>query len=409
MIDTLMPLIKQFIPFAQKRMKFSDPPRLFLRGDDENAQNPLGKTAQYDPAEKSITIYITGRHPKDVMRSLSHELVHHSQCCRGDIGGKEETSPGYAQNDDHMREMEREAYEVGNMCFRDWEDGIKSTIYFEHLQKGAKTMSTKDWKNKEMGTLLSEAWGFGFKLNENEQNEGKSHDCSNHVKENATGREGRCINHTLTENSDVTHYTVEFDDEIVENIPVSELTELAGVTHSHAGKRDDYEYDEKKPRREHKISDDEPLEEEEELEERRGRGRADPRIQRGPPDPRARPLEEVGDDWEAGAAEYDKQEPLLQLIDPPGEDDEAAIAKSTKKRPPADDSTMADKIVKGIAGDGTGALEEEEEIEERRGRGRVGPHTRGTPDPRLREAIKDVIRKALKAEGVSKMGRKGKN
>ena len=58
--------------------------------------------------------------------------------------------------------MEREAYETGNMCFRDWEDSLKQTIYFEHLQKGENKMSIKDWKNKEIGTLLSEAWGFKF-------------------------------------------------------------------------------------------------------------------------------------------------------------------------------------------------------------------------------------------------------
>ena len=73
---------------------------------------------------------------------------------------------GYAQNDDHLRNMEREAYEKGNMCFRDWEDGIKNTIYFEHLQKGeSKKMSTKDWKNKELKTLLTENWGFKMDLN----------------------------------------------------------------------------------------------------------------------------------------------------------------------------------------------------------------------------------------------------
>jgi len=33
--------------------------------------------------------------------------------------------PGYAQEDEHMREMEREAYEVGNLIFRDWEDNLK--------------------------------------------------------------------------------------------------------------------------------------------------------------------------------------------------------------------------------------------------------------------------------------------
>ena len=69
MIDVLMPLIKNFMPFAQERMGFEHPPKLFLRGDDKNAQNPLGKTAFYDPSAKAVTIYTTGRHPKDVMRS----------------------------------------------------------------------------------------------------------------------------------------------------------------------------------------------------------------------------------------------------------------------------------------------------------------------------------------------------
>jgi hypothetical protein len=53
---------------------------------------------------------------------------------------------GYAQNDEHLREMERQAYEEGNLCFRDWEDSVKGTIYNESLQKGAKKkMSFKKW------------------------------------------------------------------------------------------------------------------------------------------------------------------------------------------------------------------------------------------------------------------------
>ena len=162
MIDIISPLIKKFMPYAQEKMGFADPPRLFLKGDTQNATNPLGKTAFYDPAERAVTLYTTGRHPKDVMRSLSHELVHHTQNCRGDFEDIGEMGEGYAQNDEHLREMEREAYEVGNMCFRDWEDSIKETIYFEHLQKGEKKMSIKDWKNKEITQLLSEAWGFKF-------------------------------------------------------------------------------------------------------------------------------------------------------------------------------------------------------------------------------------------------------
>ena len=256
MIDELMPLIKQFMPFAQEWMGFKKPPKLFLKKDPENAKNPLGRTAYYDPNEKAVTLYITGRHPKDILRSLGHELVHHKQNCDGKFKDVGEVGQDYAQTNPHLRAMEFEANKNGATCLRDFEDGlrVRQTIYYEYLQKGVKSnMSTKDWKNKEMGTLISESWGFGFNLEGlNEKKDGGSHACSNHVKENSTGREGRCINHLLSENNEVTHYTVEFDDEIVENIPVNELTELAGVTHSHAAKRDDYPHG-YKPRKRRKV------------------------------------------------------------------------------------------------------------------------------------------------------------
>src|SRR6056300_37111 len=159
MKDILQPLFNQFMPFAQKRMGFQKPPRVFLRDDPENAQNPLGKTAYYDPEKMSVTLYINGRHPKDVMRSLSHELVHHTQNCNGQFNDVGEMGEGYAQNDSHLREMERQAYEKGNLCFRDWEHRIKSTIYIQNLnvdiqKEGKLNMSTKDWKNRELPTLL---------------------------------------------------------------------------------------------------------------------------------------------------------------------------------------------------------------------------------------------------------------
>ena len=190
MIDVIKPLIKQFLPFAQERMGFEKPPRLFVRRDEQNAQNPLGKTAYYDPSTRSVTLYISGRHPKDVMRSLSHELVHHAQNCNGEFDNVGEMGEGYAQNDSHLREMERQAYEIGNLCFRDWEDSIKHTIYFEHLQKGVeKVMSTKNWKNGELKSLLSEAWGF--KMDLSKLNEGTGPSASDGEEEAEEDVEGK--------------------------------------------------------------------------------------------------------------------------------------------------------------------------------------------------------------------------
>jgi|ETNvirnome_2_300_1030623.scaffolds.fasta_scaffold00482_15 hypothetical protein len=140
-MEELKKHILSFFPFAQKRMGFDRPPKLFLKQDNENAKNTLGKTAFYDPAGMSITLFTTGRHPKDVLRSLSHELVHHTQNCRGDFEGGSASEDGYAQTDPHLREMEREAYEQGNLCFRDWEDSIK--------YGGEQTMNLNESKLRE--------------------------------------------------------------------------------------------------------------------------------------------------------------------------------------------------------------------------------------------------------------------
>ena len=151
------------IEFFYKRYKLKNKPSVQFRKDTQNSRDPLGKTAHYNPAEQSITIFATGRHVKDCLRSLAHELVHHMQHENGDLDSCGPTTPGYAQKDDHMREMEREAYEKGNMCFRDWEDGLKQlqeTNYLAKKQKGDTKMSIKEWKNSELNEMMMEKWGF---------------------------------------------------------------------------------------------------------------------------------------------------------------------------------------------------------------------------------------------------------
>ena len=111
---------------AKEQYGFHNTPKLILRQDQDNANNILGKTAYYNPADMSIVLYITNRHPKDICRSFSHELVHHHQNERGDLEMGDASSPTYAQDDKHMRKMEMEAYLKGNLLFRDWEDWYKN-------------------------------------------------------------------------------------------------------------------------------------------------------------------------------------------------------------------------------------------------------------------------------------------
>ena len=95
----------------------------FVEDDTKNADDFFGKTAYYNPNDKSITLYTLKRHPKDVLRSFAHEMVHHKQNLEGKLSNIE----GHNINeDDYLKELEREAYEYGNgLLFRGWENSIK--------------------------------------------------------------------------------------------------------------------------------------------------------------------------------------------------------------------------------------------------------------------------------------------
>ena len=110
---------------AVKKFNIRTTPKLFLRQDKENGAMTLGRTAFYDPSELKIVLFITGRHPKDILRSFAHELIHHIQNERGDLNLGDSSDPQYTQKDDHLRKMEMEAYLKGNMLMRDFEDNFK--------------------------------------------------------------------------------------------------------------------------------------------------------------------------------------------------------------------------------------------------------------------------------------------
>ena len=110
---------------AKEKYNIQECPKLILKQDEENAKKIFGRTAYYSPEERLIVVYITNRHPKDILRSFCHEVIHHHQNERGDLEMGDASSPTYAQDDDHMRKMEMEAYLKGNLLLRDFEDNFK--------------------------------------------------------------------------------------------------------------------------------------------------------------------------------------------------------------------------------------------------------------------------------------------
>lgn len=94
-------------------------------------------TGNYNPETKVITLYVNGRHIKDVLRSFAHECVHHNQNLEGRLVGYSGTR---TSEDDTLTHLEEEAYERGNILFRNWtEEKTKSEkpekSFTKHMKK----------------------------------------------------------------------------------------------------------------------------------------------------------------------------------------------------------------------------------------------------------------------------------
>ena len=99
-------------------------PEIILKQDEVEANDFFGKTAYYDPNNKEIVLYTLGRLPKDVVRSFSHEMIHHMQNLAGRLVGIGQTTN--TNEDNGLLAIEKEAYLKGNITFRNWEDSVKN-------------------------------------------------------------------------------------------------------------------------------------------------------------------------------------------------------------------------------------------------------------------------------------------
>jgi sugar-specific transcriptional regulator TrmB len=119
--DALKSLVEYMI---DQGMNIQPLPSLYIINNDvKNANDILGKTAYYDPNNCSITLYTLNRHPKDILRSFCHEMIHRIQDNEDRLNNINTTN---TNEDGDLPEIEREAYEKGNIIFRNWEDFIKN-------------------------------------------------------------------------------------------------------------------------------------------------------------------------------------------------------------------------------------------------------------------------------------------
>jgi len=122
--------LAEMILFMKKGGLELDPlPKVkFKQGECQSGDPMLHNTGHYEPVDKSITVYTHGRHPKDIMKTIAHELIHHNQNLRGALSEDKMMEAGngkYTQSSEYLREIEKEAYLESAMWVRDWTDTKK--------------------------------------------------------------------------------------------------------------------------------------------------------------------------------------------------------------------------------------------------------------------------------------------
>ena len=128
------------------------PKVIFKHSDVSNAKDFFGKTAYYEPQSQSIILYTEGRHPKDIVRSFAHEMIHHMQNVEGRLGDITTTN---TQEDDNLNDLEAEANLKGTMTFRNWTDKMQEkknkdpfgiTAYALELARGLQEQEDPKYK-----------------------------------------------------------------------------------------------------------------------------------------------------------------------------------------------------------------------------------------------------------------------
>jgi hypothetical protein len=121
-------VLKEMLECYQENGLMMNPlPKLRFVSDPQHGGDIYGSTGYYDPSSMTIVVFTMNRHPKDVLRSLSHELIHHDQNLRGLFNKPEAIAedPTYTQTNPYLRKMEMDANLRGNMMFRDFTDKQK--------------------------------------------------------------------------------------------------------------------------------------------------------------------------------------------------------------------------------------------------------------------------------------------
>lgn len=124
--------IKSLIEFMREQHLRIDPlPEIEL--NPEKQDGIFVKTGYYSPDEHKVVVFTDGRHPKDVLRTVAHEFIHHMQNLQNP--DKDWGTGGDLEADRKLRGIEGEAFLLGNIIFREWTEKMRKTRELNESKK----------------------------------------------------------------------------------------------------------------------------------------------------------------------------------------------------------------------------------------------------------------------------------
>ena len=129
-------------------------PPVHLHRKPQDEKNPFKQfTGFFQPSDFEIHLFLNGRHPKDVLRTLAHELVHVKQYNENRLaeGGAD------LKDDPALRECELEAFTQGNLGFREWTEQMENENFGgEMLTESSNTKLMKINENQKVTLTLGQ-------------------------------------------------------------------------------------------------------------------------------------------------------------------------------------------------------------------------------------------------------------
>lgn len=115
--------------FTEQGVDIKPYPRVIFKRNN-STEDITAPTGAYQPGGNIITLFVNGRHCKDVLNTFSHELWHRHQDVKGQLDPEKlGESTNYSEGNDYLKEIEHEAFRQGNVMRR---------MYTEKLQKQSK-------------------------------------------------------------------------------------------------------------------------------------------------------------------------------------------------------------------------------------------------------------------------------